>query len=118
MTSLAGFDALLRGRKVVTYGTPFYAGWGLTEDLAPSTGRRRSLTLDALVAGSLLLYPRYWDSRSGGFVEIETILERIVAERSRSGIERAGSLASALRRRARRWLALARGLWAAYRATF
>ena len=35
MTSLAGFDALLRGIDVVTYGAPFYAGWGLTEDCAP-----------------------------------------------------------------------------------
>uniref|UniRef100_UPI004047310B capsular polysaccharide biosynthesis protein n=1 Tax=Orrella sp. TaxID=1921583 RepID=UPI004047310B len=32
MTSLTGFDALLRGKRVVTYGQPFYAGWGLTED--------------------------------------------------------------------------------------
>lgn len=35
MTSLAGFEALLRKRSVVTYGQPFYAGWGLTEDVAP-----------------------------------------------------------------------------------
>ena len=34
MTSLAGFEALLRGRRVVVYGRPFYAGWGLTADLS------------------------------------------------------------------------------------
>jgi capsular polysaccharide export protein len=33
MTSLAGFDALLRGKRVVVYGQPFYAGWGLTDDV-------------------------------------------------------------------------------------
>ena len=32
MTSLTGFDALLRGKRVVTHGLPFYAGWGLTTD--------------------------------------------------------------------------------------
>jgi capsular polysaccharide export protein len=35
MTSLAGFEALLRGRRVVVYGRPFYAGWGLTIDQLP-----------------------------------------------------------------------------------
>ncbi|MFD2271010.1 hypothetical protein ACFS07_07410 [Undibacterium arcticum] len=28
MTSLTGFDALLRGKRVVVYGQPFYTGWG------------------------------------------------------------------------------------------
>ena len=44
MTSLAGFEALLRGRPVTTYGMPFYAGWGLTRDLgmAPGVAARRT----------------------------------------------------------------------------
>ena len=33
MTSLMGFEALLRGIPVTTFGRPFYAGWGLTRDL-------------------------------------------------------------------------------------
>ena len=59
MTSLAGFEALMRGKKVMTYGGPFYAGWGLTEDRLAFERRTRSLSLDALVAGTLILYPRY-----------------------------------------------------------
>ena len=35
LTSLTGFEALLRGREVVCHGVPFFAGWGLTRDLAP-----------------------------------------------------------------------------------
>ena len=31
-TSLGGFEALIRGISVITYGFPFYAGWGLTDD--------------------------------------------------------------------------------------
>ncbi len=59
LTSLAGFEALLRERQVATYGLPFYAGWGLTEDCEISPRRTRRLELDQLVAGTLLLYPRY-----------------------------------------------------------
>ena len=62
LTSLAGFEALLRGREVTTHGHPFYAGWGLTRDLAgPLPRRTRRLTLAELVAGTLILYPRYLD---------------------------------------------------------
>lgn len=65
-TSLAGFEALLRGKQVTTYGVPFYAGWGLTRDLGPVPSRRNSRrTLDELVAAALLLYPRYLDPVTG-----------------------------------------------------
>lgn len=59
LTSLAGFEALLRGTPVTTHGLPFYAGWGLTEDVCRTSRRQRTLTLDMLVAGALILYPRY-----------------------------------------------------------
>ena len=64
LTSLAGFEALLRERPVVVHGSPFYAGWGLTIDRAPPISRRsRRLSLDQLVAGTLIVYPRYLDPR-------------------------------------------------------
>ena len=44
LTSLAGFEALLRGRAVTCYGQPFYSGWGLTQDIVPHARRRRTLT--------------------------------------------------------------------------
>lgn len=71
MTSLVGFEALLRGVPVVTYGQPFYAGWGLTRDHAPPPRRTRRLTLDELVAGTLLRYPRYVSWSAGCFVSAE-----------------------------------------------
>lgn len=62
LSSLTGFEALMRGQSVTVHGMPFYAGWGLTRDLAKSTGRRgRQLSVDQLVAGALILYPRYLD---------------------------------------------------------
>jgi capsular polysaccharide export protein len=62
LTSLTGFEALLRGRDVTTHGVPFYAGWGVTRDLGAVPDRRtRRLTVHELVAGVLILYPRYLD---------------------------------------------------------
>lgn len=61
-SSLAGFEALLRSKKVTTYGVPFYAGWGLTDDRGPVPDRRmRQRSLAELVAASLIVYPRYID---------------------------------------------------------
>lgn len=61
LTSLVGFEALLRGLEVSTYGLPFYAGWGLTEDRHTHPGRSRRLLLDELVCGTLIRYPMYLD---------------------------------------------------------
>lgn len=64
MTSLSGFEALLRGKKVTCYGLPFYAGWGLTADKVHTERRNRALSLQELVAGAMLLYPTYIDPKS------------------------------------------------------
>lgn len=64
MTSLAGFEALLRGVPVTTWGQPFYAGWGLTDDRLPIARRTRRISLDALVAAALLQYPLYADLKT------------------------------------------------------
>ena len=47
-TSLAGFEALIRGKPVTVHGQPFYSGWGLTEDLAPPPRRARQLAVEEL----------------------------------------------------------------------
>ena len=75
-TSLMGFEALLRGKPVRTHGLPFYAGWGLTQD--PGSPRRtRLLTLDQLVAGALILYPRYFDPVTGLACSPEVLVGRL-----------------------------------------
>lgn len=79
LTSLSGFEALLRGRDVTCHGTPFFAGWGLTLDLAEIPSRRgRKLSLDELVAGVLLLYPRYLDPVTGIPCPPEVLVQRMV----------------------------------------
>lgn len=78
LSSLTGFEALLRGRPVTVHGSPFYAGWGLTRDLVPQPSRRgRRLSLDALVAGALILAPRYRDPVTELPCEPELLVARL-----------------------------------------
>lgn len=94
ITSLSGFDALLRNKEVITFGQPFYAGWGLTQDHAkhaPAFDRRnRRLTLDQLIAGTLLRYPIYWNPDEKKINRCETILSNLVIQRDL--LERKGKL--------------------------
>ena len=82
LTSLTGFEALLRGVTVCTYGGPFYAGWGLTDDQAVERDflarRTARLTLDELTAGVLLLYPSYYDWQTGCFCMAEDVCRRLL----------------------------------------
>ncbi|MEA3279469.1 MAG: capsular polysaccharide biosynthesis protein [Thermodesulfobacteriota bacterium] len=83
ITSLCGFDALLRSKKAFTYGMPFYAGWGLTEDRRVCKRRRRKLSLRELVAGALLIYPRYLHPETGEFCELGALLDALEKEQQR-----------------------------------
>jgi capsular polysaccharide export protein len=84
LTSLTGFEALLRGRPVTCYGQPFYSGWGLTRDIVPTERRTRRLSLDALVAGALILYPTYVSRTTGAFTTPEKALDELLAWRAAS----------------------------------
>ena len=78
MTSLLGFEALIRGKPVTCYGVPFYAGWGLTDDRGAVPARRKARpSLDQLVHAVLIDYPLYWDPITGAPCPPETILDRI-----------------------------------------
>ena len=81
LTSLAGFEALLRGVEVHCWGLPFYAGWGLTQDQLDCPRRGRSLPLEALVHGTLIDYPRYVSRDSGWFITPEQAIAELVAWR-------------------------------------
>ncbi|CAA6823956.1 MAG: Capsular polysaccharide export system protein KpsC [uncultured Sulfurovum sp.] len=83
LTSGAGFDALLRGKMVFTYGMPFYAGWGLTTDYRKCDRRTRTLTLDELIASTLILFPRYISPKTGNFCEVEQTLKELKEEQER-----------------------------------
>ena len=84
MTSLLGFEALLRGKPVTCLGTPFYAGWWLTQDLGPACERRSvNVTLDQLVHATLIDYPRYHDPVSNLPCTPELIVDRLANGQTR-----------------------------------
>jgi capsular polysaccharide export protein len=80
MTSTVGFEALIRKVPVVTYGLPFYAGWGLTKDHLTCDRRRRKLTLEELVCGALMKYPRYLNPVTGEFTTALKVIKLLSSE--------------------------------------
>lgn len=80
ITSLLGFEALIRGLPVTCLGAPFYAGWGLTHDLAPTPDRRTARPdLAQLVHAALIAYPRYWDPVARRPCPVEVALDRLAS---------------------------------------
>ncbi len=78
MTSLLGFEALLRGAKVTTLGLPFYAGWGLTQDKrTPPPWRQARPDLLGLAHAVLIDYPRYFDPVTKHPCPPEVVVERL-----------------------------------------
>jgi capsular polysaccharide export protein len=86
MTSLIGFEALLRHKPVTCTGAPFYAGWGLTSDRSPTPIRRNAEPdLMGLAHAVLLDYPRYFDPETGAARAPEEALEQLaIAPQGRS----------------------------------
>ncbi len=88
MTSLLGFEALMRGKPVTCLGAPFYAGWGLTTDLGPVPNRRLRAadghpmprpTLTHLIHATLIGYPRYYDPVSRRPCPPEVVVDRLAS---------------------------------------
>ncbi|WP_037401938.1 capsular biosynthesis protein [Sinorhizobium fredii] len=82
ITSLSGFEALLRGIKVTTVGCPFYSGWGLTDDRQPNPRRGRNLSIDEVFAAAYILYAKYLDPATKTPIEIEQALEVLARMRA------------------------------------
>ena len=82
MTSLAGFEALLRHKRVFCYGQPFYSGWGLTTDLQPNSRRSKQLDLLTLTYGTLITYPVYAIENQCIGTSIESVVNQISSEKS------------------------------------
>ncbi|MDO4699736.1 MAG: capsular polysaccharide biosynthesis protein [Moraxella sp.] len=88
ISSLTGFEALVRGLDVVCYGVPFYAGFGLTDDVietqntlkiqALNRRARRNLpplTLNELIFGTLIAYPIYHLPHGAGLATAENVID-------------------------------------------
>ncbi len=80
LTSLTGFEALMRGKAVSVYGRPFYAGWGLTDDRLSFERRSRRAGVDHLVHAALIAYPLYVTPQ-GWPCEAEDLVALLIAAR-------------------------------------
>ncbi|WP_439605186.1 capsular polysaccharide export protein, LipB/KpsS family [Shinella sp.] len=75
ITSLGGFEALLRGIPLTVLGCPFYAGWGLTDDRQPNPRRTRRRTVEEVFAAAYLRYPTYFEPVTGARSTFEQAVE-------------------------------------------
>lgn len=80
VTSQMGFEAIIAGHRPHVFGQPFYAGWGLTEDVVPPERRNRVLTRTQLFAGAMLEYPTWYDPFNDRLGRFEDALGALEAE--------------------------------------
>ena len=80
VSSLMGFEAILAGHRPQVFGRPFYAGWGLSDDRQEMARRRRDLSVDALFAGAMILYPRWYDPFRDELCPLERVLDNLQAQ--------------------------------------
>lgn len=104
MTSLTGFEALVRNKSVTCYGLPFYAGWGLTTDKLSCGRRQRKLELSELAFAVLIKYPFYVSRKTGNYASPEQILHELEQWRGTPS-----PWQDLLRKQARKFISLARG---------
>lgn len=95
ISSLTGFEALIRGRGVVCYGLPFYAGFGLTDDAVEAGNttkqsaldrRKRAtpLTLNELIYATLISYPLYRLPQGYGLATPEAVIDYLYGKKGAS----------------------------------
>ena len=75
------FEALIHGKMVKCFGMPFYAGWGLTEDVLPAPKRRGNVSLSQLIYAALIKYPIYRDPETDKRTTVYKTIEYIRFQR-------------------------------------
>lgn len=80
VTSQVGFEALIWGKPVRTFGMPFYAGWGQTDDGLPAPGRRGRASLHQIVFAALARYPVYSPAAQDAAPGMAEVFRTILSE--------------------------------------
>lgn len=80
-TSGTGLDAGLAGCRVYTAGLAFYAGWGTTVDVGPTTPRRKNrLTFEDIVIVLCTQYSHYFFRDGSGTATLADITQEILRQ--------------------------------------
>ena len=82
-TTQFGFEALMMGKEVYTFGIPFYSNWGLTEDYQTCARRIRKRTMEEIFYITYIMYSHYVDPRSSKVCEIEEAVDYLLEEREK-----------------------------------
>ncbi len=80
INSLVGFEALLLGKTVHTWGRSWYAGWGLTRDALQEPRGHRATVLQ-LAHAAYIDHPVYFEPRSRQFINACIAAEVLAAQR-------------------------------------
>ncbi|OJF98904.1 MULTISPECIES: beta-3-deoxy-D-manno-oct-2-ulosonic acid transferase [Rhizobium/Agrobacterium group] len=85
ITSLAGFEALIRGIRVTCLGMPFYAGWGATDDRQPCPRRTARRSVVEIFTAAYILYPKYFDPARRAQISFEEALDLLASMKDKAG---------------------------------
>lgn len=73
-----GFEALMAGKEVHTFGMPFYANWGLTIDYQKLDRRNNTRSLEEIFYIAYILYSHYVSPKTGKVCEIEEAMDYLL----------------------------------------
>jgi capsular polysaccharide export protein len=85
LTAFEGLLALIARVTVHVFGSPCYAGWGLTDDYYPLGGRHARPTREALFEALLVSLPRYLDAQTHQPGTLEAALASLELQRELAG---------------------------------
>lgn len=77
-TSQLGFEALMMGKEVHTFGMPFYAGYGLTIDYQKCERRTNKRTLEEIFYITYINYSYYVNPEKEERCEIEEVIDYLI----------------------------------------
>lgn len=77
-TSQFGFEALMCGKDVKVYGMPFYAGWGLTQDLQKCPRRTNKRSLEEIFYITYIVYTHWVNPETNSRCEIEEAIDYLI----------------------------------------
>ena len=77
-TTQLGFEALMCGKEVHVYGMPFYAGWGLTQDMQKCERRTNTRTLEEIFYIAYIMYSYYVNPDKKCRCEIEEAMDYLL----------------------------------------
>ena len=77
-TSQLGFEALMLGKEVHTYGMPFYAGWGLTIDAQKCARRTRLRSVEDIFYIAYIMFSAYINPELDEPCQIEDAVDFLI----------------------------------------